>query len=332
MKAIELTTDQEKAADALIDSMDLSNASATGNEALKPSFTYNPTLQYFYACLSARAQNKDSIIVPKDVLASTSSSSTSTTNNETVHGLPLPTLNAPQGCFNGKEMEAIRLFKTSFPTVLKDQGTKKKRHWGANKSTNDNDGSAEGSSKGSKRAKTTTSAAGGSTGGSTGGTSVLGQDKSKVVAEFERLVDHAEDEGDSSLIAPLLRAMRDMFESVAFGGSNDSHVTTQQLVVTMLSSFRKGAITLYEPSFYNMFARAFRSRCVKDNVKDVWSWMVESKNGLIVSSETNADGDGATEEEANAFLMDLSTDGMSTATVAAVVLAVESDDDDMDLE
>lgn len=52
----------------LIDALSLESVDADGDkvELLKPSSTFNPTLQYFYQCLTFRASNPNSELPPLD--------------------------------------------------------------------------------------------------------------------------------------------------------------------------------------------------------------------------------------------------------------------------
>ena len=328
LSEVELSKEQESAADALIDAMDLSIASTDGGEALVPRLTYNPTLQYFYASLSARARDPDAVIVPPEALSAasfSSSSSSSSTSSKTAHGLSLPSLNAPHGCFHGNDTLAMDLFKKAFPTVLRDTASKKKRHWGANKSSKQQE-EESGSTKGTKRAKTTSD-------GEDNTDSLLG-DRNTATATFIAELAKAELIGTAEAAQKVFRAMKSMIESVVFGEDDGNGSRTKELVVSMLTAFRKCAKEGYEESMYNSFAHAYRARCTKDCVSDAWLWMVETNNGLISEEEAESDGAGADKAEVTAFLADISSDNMSNAAAAEVSLDVldDDDDDDMDLE
>ena len=59
----ECTKNQEELISKFIDSLDLEN---DDEEELKPTETYNPTLQYFYQCLESKALNNEDEIPPLD--------------------------------------------------------------------------------------------------------------------------------------------------------------------------------------------------------------------------------------------------------------------------
>ena len=59
----ECTKNQEELINKFIDSLDLEN---DDEEELKPTETYNPTLQYFYQCLESKALNNEDDIPPLD--------------------------------------------------------------------------------------------------------------------------------------------------------------------------------------------------------------------------------------------------------------------------
>ena len=323
---VEVTKEQLAAADALIDSMDLSKASTNGTEALSPHYTYNPTLQYFYTCLSTRARNKSSKIVPDDDAAS-SSSSTPPSSSKLEHNLQLPHLTAPDGCFHGNDLVALKEFKSKFPTVLRDDSSKKRKHWGANKSKKEQQQEQEGD-------RTNSSSSGG--GGSNDAKRAryeplkyLTSSKTSV-NEFNTTLQAAQDAGDLDQCSTVFREMKSLIEMVAFDEASNNAGENRLLLISMLTAIRKGAIDCYESAFYNRFARAFRIRCAKDNVTNVWSWLVESSNGLITTGEALGDGEGASDADAKDFLAPLNND-ISKKESTNNVVSLEVDDDlDMD--
>ena len=117
---------------------------------------------------------------------------------------------------------------------------------------------------------------------------------------------------------------------VAFDEASNNAGENRLLLISMLTAIRKGAIDCYESAFYNRFARAFRIRCAKDNVTNVWSWLVESSNGLITTGEALGDGEGASDADAKDFLAPLNND-ISKKESTNNVVSLEVDDDlDMD--
>ena len=229
-------------------------------------------------------------------------------------------LRAPEGCFHGRDVAAMKTFKSMFPTVLRDSGKSKKRHWGANKTENEMSGEES-----NKRARTNT------------GPTLL-KSAATATVDFAAVLTKAKEEGDTEIWSKLFREMKGIIEKSAFAREDAGEDETDGvLLMALLTALRKGALDAFDVPSYNSFARAFRARCAKDHASDMWSFLLQSGNGLITKKEAeendNVDGVGVEQSEAEQFLtLPLVSDDAAPKQDAVNVSVDLAGDDDMDMD
>ena len=327
---------QLEAADALITSMDMSIARSDGGEAMSPERTYNPTLQFFYQCLSQRARDKDVAVVSgvgiptSSSLSPSSSSSSSSSPSSSSAVVPdgPPKLQVPAGCFGGKEVAALAAFKAAFPTVKQDSTTGKKRHWGANRT------------EAEEAALQANTMAGGGGGGG-GGSSDTNKRQRVVVAnatvkpqtaaaDFAEVVAKASTTGHMPPVKQAMAEIRDILETASFDVDGEGAPGVD--VPALIGALRQGCITVFETDWFNSWIKTFRSRCAAEKRLAQWSAVVASRHGLISTNDSLDPSAGCAPELAAEFLSAPLLADIGAPSASAARAAVAPLEDDMDLD
>ena len=327
LATVEVRQDQLDAADNLIDSMDLSCTNASGGEVLAPETTFNPTLQFFYDCLSKRARDKDCKVVKTSVLETSSSSSPPLPSGP-------PTLAPPVGTFGVAARDAVARFKAAFPTTEKVSGSNKRRHWGANRNASERGTDASSSSSLSSSSSSSSSEHTSAADGSNKRRRLESVDFDAIGKKFDDTLAKAM-EGEMDLANLAMEALRDAIENASFREEQDAVVKAVEHVPGLIGKLRSGSIACYEVAWFNTWVKGFKAHCAKGGHEGVWSAVAASGNGLIKAAESDGDATGVAPEAAQKFLSDpLLSAGLGDAAASEEIAVAQNVivDDDMDLD
>ena len=287
LDSLELSQAQLAAADGLIDALDLTRSSSgpgRGGEPLMPEQTYNPTLQFFYKCLSKRAKDEHCRVVKTDALDADSTLPTGP-----------PTFEVPEGVHSLQARDAVSAFGALFPTTERVIGKNKRRHWGANTAD-----AEKGADCGSSAGQLETSQASG-----------MGEKRQRVesldLVEIERVFERDLETamgGDMDLANRAMQTLRSAIDAAAFRDQKSGPLTSYAIdhVPRLIGKLRKGSIDCYEVAWFNGWMRKFKDRCSSGACNGLWQAVVSVGKGLITGAESNGDMTGVRAEEAALYL------------------------------